>query len=345
MFLLAARRRTTSPLPWTSPHPKAAAAGRPPSRGRRLHPAAVGRSVGPVQTVRSLLTAIPDPVAALGLPVLERQAQAFGETVVEWERLDPFGFSSEGGPVHRLTFVLNDGAGLVHRNDGGVSDAPSRAGDLLVTPAGVGADYRWRAPLEVLGVSLNPASIDATLAAASSFARHALELRGGRYRRDLVLVGLAHGLREALGMAGPGTRLFVDSAVQTMLVRLLELQRRGAPATRPPRVGLPAWRLQRAMDFIDASLTQDVSLAEIAQAAGGVSPWHFLRLFRESTGVPPLRYRTLRRVERARRLLRERSSLSLGQIAFDCGFRDQSAFCRVFQRETGQSPKEYRDRP
>jgi AraC family transcriptional regulator len=59
--------------------------------------------------------------------------------------------------------------------------------------------------------------------------------------------------------------------------------------------------------------------------------------------MPPHRYITLRRVERAKALLRE-TRRSLSEIALDVGFGNQSHFTQVFHSATGQTPSQFRKR-
>lgn len=111
-------------------------------------------------------------------------------------------------------------------------------------------------------------------------------------------------------------------------------------ARSPVRYGLPPWRLQRALDHIEQNLSRAIRLGDLA-AATRLSPHHFSALFRESTGFSPYRYVLLRRVERAKVLLRD-SSLGVLDIGLCVGFSDQSHFSKVFRRITGVSPGAYR---
>jgi len=61
------------------------------------------------------------------------------------------------------------------------------------------------------------------------------------------------------------------------------------------------------------------------------------RAFRQSTGVPPHRWRLNERVERAKDLLRD-PALSLADVALACGFGDQSHFTRMFTAAVRLSP-------
>lgn len=76
----------------------------------------------------------------------------------------------------------------------------------------------------------------------------------------------------------------------------------------------------------------------------GYHPDYFRRLFKHHVAVSPLRHLNGMRMERAKDLLRLESSLSVGEIALRCGFRDPLYFSTAFRNETGMSPLEYRKR-
>jgi AraC family transcriptional regulator len=68
---------------------------------------------------------------------------------------------------------------------------------------------------------------------------------------------------------------------------------------------------------------------------------HFARMFRYTTGTPPHVYITLKRIERARLLLRD-SDLPLVQVAASVGFQTQGHFTAVFHRHAGATPRVFR---
>jgi AraC-like DNA-binding protein len=74
----------------------------------------------------------------------------------------------------------------------------------------------------------------------------------------------------------------------------------------------------------------------------GYSKDHFRRCFKEETGLTPLEHLTVLRINRAKKLLRATPYQSIGSIAAGCGFSDEFYFSRVFRKETGISPREYR---
>jgi AraC family transcriptional regulator len=117
-------------------------------------------------------------------------------------------------------------------------------------------------------------------------------------------------------------------------------ERTTSTVARPLRGGLPAWQQKRVMEFIEAHLAEEISLAALAELTN-LSLFHFARAFKQSFGVPPHRYHMARRMDRARSLL-QKPALSVTQIGIQIGFRETSSFSRAFRRLTGFTPTEYR---
>jgi AraC family transcriptional regulator len=74
-----------------------------------------------------------------------------------------------------------------------------------------------------------------------------------------------------------------------------------------------------------------------------LSPYHFSRAFKQSFGMPPHRYLTNQRIERAKSLLAARK-LSVTEIGLDVGFSETSSFTSAFRKVTGETPTDYRRR-
>jgi AraC family transcriptional regulator len=99
-------------------------------------------------------------------------------------------------------------------------------------------------------------------------------------------------------------------------------------------------RVQRAIDFVEAHLFQELPLTAIAER-GSCSPWHFHRLFVALTGETPATYVWKRRLsEICRRLVETRHPLV--DVALHCGFESQATFTRAFTRHVGVSPGRFR---
>ena len=106
------------------------------------------------------------------------------------------------------------------------------------------------------------------------------------------------------------------------------------------RGGLSASQQKRLADFIEAHLAESLRLAQMAELAG-LSPFHFARAFKQSFGVPPHRYHTQRRIERAKTLLTEQIA-TVTEIALAVGFAETSSFSTAFRKATGLAPSDFR---
>lgn len=97
--------------------------------------------------------------------------------------------------------------------------------------------------------------------------------------------------------------------------------------------------LRRARDRIDRDYAEPLDIAALA-AGAGYSPAHFIRAFHAAYGETPGRYRTRRRVERARELLRS-VNLTVTEVCHLVGFTSPGTFSVRFSELVGRSPSAY----
>ena len=158
--------------------------------------------------------------------------------------------------------------------------------------------------------------------------------------RDGVLSTFLDLLRAELLTRPRASPFFVQGVAQSLALHLVRTYPAAESAPLPRRGGMPAFRLRKVIALLEAHLAEDLTLARLAREAG-YSPFHFSRLFKQTTGFSPSRYLVRLRVERARRLLRE-SARSMIETGLEVGYRSPSHFAHVFQREVGFTPSEYR---
>lgn len=157
--------------------------------------------------------------------------------------------------------------------------------------------------------------------------------------RDTLLLQLARTLLEMHGASGE--HALSRQVLELLVDRLRHLRSSAAPvACVTRRTALPLWRLQRVDAYIEAHLSEHVTLNDMA-AAAGLSPMHFAAQFRASTGYRPHHYLLLRRMEQAKRLMAELPR-SVLDVALKTGFQTQAHFTTVFKRLTGKTPREWR---
>jgi len=157
--------------------------------------------------------------------------------------------------------------------------------------------------------------------------------------RDRAISEILNLLFAEVQSGGASGRLYVDSLAQALTIRFLFLGERRP--TRSSRTAmLHQQHLFRVQELIESRLEADVTLPALASEVG-YSRSHFLRMFHATTGMTPHRYVLNRRIERARRLLGE-TDMSIGQVAYGCGFSSQSHLTLAFRKVCGLTPGEYR---
>ncbi|MGP4040086.1 helix-turn-helix domain-containing protein [Gracilibacillus sp. D59] len=98
--------------------------------------------------------------------------------------------------------------------------------------------------------------------------------------------------------------------------------------------------LLQAKDYIEAYYQKNITLEEVAEAVG-LSSYYLSKLFKEHFQITFVEYLTQTRLIKAKDLLLD-DRKSLKEIALTIGYKDPNYFSRVFKKETGLSPSEYR---
>jgi AraC family transcriptional regulator len=135
-------------------------------------------------------------------------------------------------------------------------------------------------------------------------------------------------------------KLYTEHLAQALVVRALFLGRQAKPQTNTRLTSaLPGHILRRIIERM-RYFNCDLSLQALANESG-YSRVHFVRMFKAATGSSPHNYLLNLKLERARELLRN-PSMSLIDIALDCGFSSHSHMSRLFHKIVGVTPTAYR---
>lgn len=100
--------------------------------------------------------------------------------------------------------------------------------------------------------------------------------------------------------------------------------------------------LQQVVHYLSTQYAHPVSIEQMAESLG-YNRAYLSRLFKQRTGVSPVTFLLKLRIDKARHMLRERSELTIEQIAASVGLQDALYFSKQFRRLHGQSPTAYRD--
>ncbi len=138
----------------------------------------------------------------------------------------------------------------------------------------------------------------------------------------------------------PGFELAVKGSLYTMYAELVS-QGTDAPATTQ-RTRQDLDRLKLVIQYIHANYPQKLSLDDMA-ALSNLSKYYFCRFFKLCIGKSPVEYLHFYRILKSEELLKETNQKVL-DIAFEVGFNDLSHFTRLFHKQTGLTPSQFRNR-
>ena len=155
---------------------------------------------------------------------------------------------------------------------------------------------------------------------------------------DAFIQNIFSTLKREAQIGGIGSYSLVDSLKTAVAVHLLRSYCVTRPKLSSYSNGLSQVTLTLVKEYIHNHLHQDLKLQEMA-AIAQISPYHFLRLFRQSVGVTPHQYISQCRLNQAKYLL-QHSELSIIEVATQTGFCDQSHLTRYFKRMIGITPKQ-----
>ena len=149
-----------------------------------------------------------------------------------------------------------------------------------------------------------------------------IELIEKRRSTDPTLHYIGMALRAGIQTGDALDRMYGEALSTALAVHLLREYGAAVLGPKRPYGGLPREKLVRAVEYIQDQLDTDLTVSGIAQAVG-LSPDHFTRLFKESTGQSPHRYVVEARVRKAKELLTT-GKFTISEAAFHVGFSDQS---------------------
>lgn len=144
---------------------------------------------------------------------------------------------------------------------------------------------------------------------------------------------------DALASKKTGYQMIVLGALYQMIGTIFSENHYNPAPAAPPRSHRRIVRLKQALEFMESSYNQSLSLEEIARSVD-MSPKYFCKFFQEMTHRTPIDYLNYYRIERACYQLLT-TDQSITEVAYNSGFNDLSYFIKTFKRYKGTTPKQY----
>ncbi len=213
-----------------------------------------------------------------------------------------------------------------------------RPGALWVMPQGCRHQVRFEGAVAGVALAFDPVRFD-----------NLVESAGGKHSSNLVqslaasppkIEHLMRALDHESQLPSTHDRFGLECIAIAIALALSQHARVVAMPSKKAAQLVPK-QVRAVESYVEEHLDRSISLAELA-AHAGLSPFHFLRAFKQSVGVTPARYVLDRRMAGARVLLKT-GCLSVSEIGIRVGFDHSSHFARAFRRAVGVTPSSFRN--
>lgn len=211
-------------------------------------------------------------------------------------------------------------------------------GGIIITPANVSHSAVLKEGAEFIVLDLEPTFV--ARSAHELVEPDDVEVVPHFARADPLIYQIGLTLKTELTSDESVSRFYAESLFTALSAHLLRKYSKRQHRIREYEDGLPTYKLNQALEYINAHLDQEIKLADLAKLLG-MSQYYFCRLFKQSMGISPYQYLIQQRVEQAKQLLKQKG-VAIADIALECGFSSQSHLSEHFRKLTGSTPKAYR---
>lgn len=236
--------------------------------------------------------------------------------------------------------VAYDGAPTTMRrySGGPMKAAKVGKGTISLLTRAEQSTWSWIQPIKVRHIYLGHESIQSTALTVFGRDPQSVEIDDQLAAIDPLILNCFQMLENELKSGEIGQRLMIDAVRIQIAVHLLRHYAK-INMTREIDAVFSQTQRKRIIDLIDGRLSENISLDDLADSVG-LSPFHFSRRFKSEFGLAPHAFVIRKRITKAQEILRQ-GKTALKVVALDCGFSDQSHFCRTFRKMVGVTPAQY----
>lgn len=271
------------------------------------------------------------------LPVLS--SKHWDSIHLEYHRQPRFETVEHQHTMHVIACGVGDRLAPGERSlDGKVRLERRDRGNIAIIPAGIAHRCNWQATAEFGILAIEPKLLQQV--GRDLVDEDFIELIPQFMNEtDGLIQRIFSTLKDELKLHKIASNLMIDSLKTTLAIHLLRKYCSTKPKLSSYGNGLNISKLRQVKDYIYQHLDRDLKVIELA-AIVNMSPWHFIRSFKTTTGQTPHQYILQQRIEKARNLL-EQNQISIAEISNVVGFCDQSHFTKYFKRIVGITPRQY----
>lgn len=243
--------------------------------------------------------------------------------------------------------IMLRGRTLVERQGGGMRQRTfATRGTIWLCPSGIREEYINVAGeiSDCLHIFLPGRPFADTVLQDLDIDPSRVNLRYESIAHDSFIEPIAERILAELDAETSSGRLLVETMSNTLSAYLIQrYSETGVRLRISTTVDKPldGRRLSRVMDFVDAQISGDLAVSDMAKVAC-LSPAHFARSFKATTGRPPHEFVSERRLDLAKKMLSE-GRHSTAEIAHATGFSSQANFARAFRKVASMTPSQYRE--
>ena len=229
---------------------------------------------------------------------------------------------------------------VIADRDGRTEHFTMEAGDIAVTLAGLLTAWQWLDPATVIMIHVTPTVMRRFVQTELKVVANGHRFENTTFCHDAEVRHVAERMRETLEVDELGCHVVFDALARMFLVQMVNRCCRNDTSDMVFDQRFGPEQYARAVTFVEDHLEEKLNPARLASEIG-MSEAAFSRRFKATAGETPMRFVAQVRLEIASRLLGE-GSLSLAQIAAQCGFADQAHLSRSFKQHLGEPPSQFR---
>ena len=271
---------------------------------------------------------------------VDRQSVCLDRFIVRHDIQPPDELSSPSLSTHILVLQLSHGDRQITHIGDEKYEGSFNSNDFFLLPQKYSAFNAWETTDENILFLVQPNFLTRVAEQTECLNPARIELRPIVIGRDPIIEQIARSFLGEMQTEGLGGRLYSETLATQLAIHLLRQYCAFDIKLKQYNGGLSPRKLQTVIDYIETNLEEKIGLDALAKITQ-TSPYHFSRLFKQSTGITPYQYVIQQRIELGKQLLKK-EELPIAEIAIMCGFANQSSFATAFRRLVGITPRNYR---